>query len=70
MSLKKLTVRFYEEDLELLRQAFPGGPGQLGTQAVIREIIHDWTNRKLRNFPEFPSQVEDVEVRLPKEAKL
>ena len=48
MALRKLTVRFYEEDLDLLRQAFPGGAGKLGTQQVIREVLHNWVNEKLR----------------------
>ena len=46
--LKKATIRFYEEDLELLKEYYPGGYNRPGINEMIREIIATWVDKRLR----------------------
>jgi len=46
--LKKETIRFYKEDTDLIRDVFPGGYNKIGINEVIRGVVHEWVNVKLR----------------------
>lgn len=57
--LKKETIRFFTEDVELIRETFPGGYGKPGINEVIRSVIHSWTDQKLRNQPQPAEQTKE-----------
>lgn len=57
--LKKETIRFFEEDVELIRETFPGGYGKPGINEVIRSVIHSWTDQKLRQQPTAEAKIKE-----------
>lgn len=47
LSMSKVTIRFYDSDIELIRSTFPGGYGKPGLNSIIREVIHTWVTERL-----------------------
>ena len=47
--LTKVTIRLFADDMQLLREHFHGHYGTLGVNEVIRTIVREWTDRKLRS---------------------
>ena len=59
--LAKASIRFYSEDLDLIRETFPGGFGNPGLNQVVREVIHSWCELKLRNKEE-DNKLNEIDV--------
>ena len=46
--LKKVSIRLFSEDVDLIKEHYPGDFGSPGLNEVIREVIHSWADLKLR----------------------
>jgi len=46
--LKKETIRFFADDVDLIRQFYPAGYGKPGINEVIRTVIRSWVDQNLR----------------------
>lgn len=60
-SLKKETIRFYEDDVELIRKFYPGGYGKPGINEVIRSVINSWVDQTLRK-KQISEELPDVDT--------
>lgn len=47
--LRKMSLRLFAEDVDLIKEIYPGNFGSPGINEVIREVVHSWTDRKLRS---------------------
>lgn len=61
--LSKETIRFYKEDIDLIRQIYPGGYGVPGINEVIREVLHSWVDTVLK--PQMETSNEPIELNGP-----
>ena len=47
--LKKVSLRLFADDVDIIKEVYPGNFGSPGINEVVREVVHSWAELKLRN---------------------
>lgn len=60
---EKISIRLYAEDVEILRQNFPGGTyGEPGISETLREIIHRWVEKNREDLERHNDEPDNVGI--------